>query len=100
LHTERFSAPPVRDGHEFDLTLARSGRQVRVGATETTLDAIRRVEPDVVYSCRQGFCGTCKIGVAAGSVDHRDRLLSDSERAGHMLTCVSRSAGGPLVLDL
>ncbi|WP_039825349.1 PDR/VanB family oxidoreductase [Nocardia testacea] len=100
LHTERFSAPPVRDGREFDLTLARSGHHVRVGATETTLDAIRRVRPDVVYSCRQGFCGTCKIGVAAGAVDHRDRLLSDSERAGHMLTCVSRSAGGPLVLDL
>ncbi|MGW5381821.1 PDR/VanB family oxidoreductase [Nocardia sp. NPDC003963] len=100
LHTERFSAPPVRDGQEFDLTLARSGRQVRVGATETTLDAIRRVRPDVVYSCRQGFCGTCKIGVSAGSVEHRDRLLTDGERAGHMLTCVSRSAGGPLVLDL
>ncbi|WP_435828214.1 PDR/VanB family oxidoreductase [Nocardia testacea] len=100
LHTERFSAPQVRDGREFDLTLARSGHHVRVGATETTLDAIRRVRPDVVYSCRQGFCGTCKIGVAAGAVDHRDRLLSDSERAGHMLTCVSRSAGGPLVLDL
>ncbi|MGW1737518.1 PDR/VanB family oxidoreductase [Nocardia sp. NPDC001965] len=100
LHTERFSAPPVRDGHEFDLTLARSGRHVRVGATETTLEAIRRVRPDVVYSCRQGFCGTCKVGVSAGSVEHRDRLLSDDERAGHMLTCVSRSAGGPLVLDL
>ncbi|WSJ01782.1 PDR/VanB family oxidoreductase [Nocardia sp. NBC_01329] len=100
LHTERFSAAPVRDGHAFDLTLARSGRHVRVGAAETTLEAIRRVQPDVVYSCRQGFCGTCKAGVSAGSVDHRDRLLSDGERAGHMLTCVSRSAGGPLVLDL
>lgn len=100
LHTERFSAPPVRDGHAFDLTLARSGRHVRVGARETALEAIRRVQPDVVYSCRQGFCGTCKVGVSAGSVEHRDRLLSDGERTGHILTCVSRSAGGPLVLDL
>ncbi|WP_328395599.1 PDR/VanB family oxidoreductase [Nocardia sp. NBC_00416] len=100
LHTERFSAAPVLDGHEFDLTLARSGRRVRVGATETTLDAIRRVQPAAVYSCRQGFCGTCRTRVTAGEIDHRDRLLSERDRLGHMLTCVSRSAGGPLVLDL
>lgn len=100
LHTERFSAPPITDGREFDITLAASGRQVRVGAAESALDAIRRVDPDVVYSCRQGFCGTCKTKVLAGEVDHRDRTLPDAERPGHLLPCVSRSAGGPLVLDL
>ena len=36
----------------------------------------------------------------AGKVDHRDKLLTPGERAETMLTCVSRSAGGPLVLDL
>ncbi|WP_280425758.1 PDR/VanB family oxidoreductase [Nocardia carnea] len=100
LHTERFSAPPIVDGREFDLTLAASGRQVRVGAAESTLDAIRRIRPDAVFSCRQGFCGTCKTKVLAGDIDHRDRTLTDAERPGHMLPCVSRSAGGPLVLDL
>lgn len=100
LHTERFSAPPVVDGREFDVTLARSGTTVRVGADETALAAITRVRPDVVYSCRQGFCGTCKVGVLAGRVDHRDRKLLDAERGGHMLTCVSRAAGESLVLDL
>ncbi|WP_067701491.1 PDR/VanB family oxidoreductase [Nocardia jejuensis] len=100
LHTERFSALPVLNGRDFDLTLARTGVTVRVGSGETALAAIRRVKSDVVYSCRQGFCGTCKIGVRSGDVEHRDRLLSDGERAGHMLTCVSRSTGGPLVLDL
>ncbi|WP_227981408.1 PDR/VanB family oxidoreductase [Nocardia spumae] len=100
LHTERFSALPVSDGREFELTLARRGVSVRVASTETALDAIRRVEPDVVYSCRQGFCGTCKTRVLAGAVDHRDRALPDAERRDHMLTCVSRSLDGPLVLDL
>ncbi len=99
LHTERFSPLPVRDGREFDVTLARSGRTVRVGAQETTLAAIQRVKPDAAYSCRQGFCGTCKSGVLSGAVDHRDRLLSDADRADHMLVCVSR-CDGPLVLDL
>lgn len=100
LHTERFSAPPIVDGREFDLTLAASGRQVRVGATESALDAIRRVHPDAAFSCRQGFCGTCKTKVLAGDIDHRDRTLTDAERPGHMLPCVSRSADGPLVLDI
>ncbi|MFE3542982.1 PDR/VanB family oxidoreductase [Nocardia sp. NPDC059177] len=100
LHTERFSALPVVDGREFEVTLARSGTTVRVGADETALAAITRVRPDAVYSCRQGFCGTCKVGVLAGAVEHRDRKLLDGERGSHMLTCVSRAAGDSLVLDL
>ncbi|GAB4586519.1 PDR/VanB family oxidoreductase [Nocardia sp. IFM 10818] len=100
LHTERFSALPVVDGREFDLSLARTGLNVRVGEQETALEAIRRVRPDVAYSCRQGFCGTCKTRVLSGDIAHHDRLLTAGERTGHMLTCVSRSTGGPLVLDL
>ncbi|MGW4632041.1 PDR/VanB family oxidoreductase [Nocardia sp. NPDC004415] len=100
LHTELFSARPVSDGRAFDITLARSGDTVRVSGTETALDAIRRVRPDVVYSCRQGFCGTCRTRVLDGAVDHRDRLLLPTERADHLLTCVSRAAGDALTLDL
>ncbi|GGL35622.1 PDR/VanB family oxidoreductase [Nocardia jinanensis] len=100
LHTEQFSAPAVLDGKEFDLTLARTGRTLRVGARETALAAIGRAVPDAAYSCRQGFCGTCRTAVLAGEVDHRDRALADTERATHMLPCVSRAAGDTLVLDL
>ncbi|MGW0054297.1 PDR/VanB family oxidoreductase [Nocardia nova] len=100
LHTERFSALPVTDGKPFRIELARSRRTVRVEANETALSAIRRVAPDVTFSCRQGFCGTCKTGVLSGAVDHRDRLLSDAERGDRMLICVSRAAGDDLVLDL
>ncbi|WP_084436140.1 PDR/VanB family oxidoreductase [Aldersonia kunmingensis] len=100
LHSERFSAAPVLDGREFDLTLARSGRTIRVAADEPALAAIRREVPAAVYSCQQGFCGTCKIAVLSGEVDHRGRALPDAERATHMLTCVSRAAGDSLTLDL
>nr|WP_297622125.1 PDR/VanB family oxidoreductase [Nocardia sp.] len=100
LHTERFSALPVVDGKEFDLRLARTGTTIRVGADEPALAAIRREIPGVVYSCQQGFCGTCKVAVLAGGVDHRDRTLLESEREDYMLTCVSRAAGESLVLDL
>lgn len=100
LHTERFSPLPVVNGNEFEVRLERRGITVSVGADETTLAAIRREVPGVAYSCQQGFCGTCKVRVLAGEVDHRDRSLADADRADSMLTCVSRSAGGSLVIDL
>ncbi|MEU7764785.1 PDR/VanB family oxidoreductase [Nocardia sp. NPDC049190] len=100
LHTERFSPLPVRNGEPFRIRLHRSGFDVEVAADESALTAIRRVLPDVAYSCQQGFCGTCKAGVRAGAVAHRDRLLRAAEREHSMLTCVSRACGGELELDL
>nr|WP_236566782.1 PDR/VanB family oxidoreductase [Nocardia sp. CY41] len=100
LHTERFSALPVADGAEFDLTLASTGTTIRVAADETALTAIHRELPDVAYSCRQGFCGTCKVAVVSGAVDHRDRVLTAAERENQMLVCVSRAASEHLVVDL
>ena len=102
LHFERFAAPPVVDGAEFAVTVASTGRTVRVGADETLLAALNAAGVAAPYSCQQGFCGTCRIGVRSGTVDHRDTLLTEPERAaGVMLTCVSRGAADdPLVLDL
>lgn len=101
LHFERFSPPPVLDGRPFRVTLDSTGGDVAVGATESTLAAVRRVLPSVPYSCQQGFCGTCKVRVLEGQVEHRDNILTEPERdAGVMLTCVSRAEGDHLRLDL
>lgn len=100
LHTERFSPPEVVGGKPFTLLIAGSSEKVQVAANETTLDAIRRVEPGVSYSCRQGFCSSCMTRVISGEVDHRDHRLTDSERSEYMLTCVSRAAGSTLTVDL
>lgn len=102
LHFERFAAPPVVDGTEFSVSVASTGNAVRVGANETLLAALKRENVHAPYSCQQGFCGTCRVRVLGGAVDHRDTLLTDPERdAGMMLVCVSRAAGdGELILDL
>jgi ferredoxin-NADP reductase len=102
LHFERFAAPPVLDGTEFEVTVASSGETVHVGADETLLTALRRANVTAPYSCQQGFCGTCRTRVLDGEVDHRDTLLTIPERdSGLMLVCVSRAAhGGRLTLDL
>jgi ferredoxin-NADP reductase len=102
LHFERFAAAPVIDGEEFTVTIASSGATVPVGAAETLLSALRRDGVDPPYSCQQGFCGTCRTKVLAGTAQHRDTLLTGPERDdGVMLVCVSRARGGDrLTLDL
>ena len=96
LHYERFSPPPVVDGIPFTLELARSQRVLDVPANRSALDVMLDADPTTAHSCRQGFCGTCKVKVISGDVDHRGRA---SEIDGEMLVCVSRAGGGRVVID-
>ncbi|MFJ7491591.1 PDR/VanB family oxidoreductase [Streptomyces sp. NPDC097727] len=102
LHLERFTAATASsaDSGPFEVELHRSGRTVRVAAGQSVLAAVREELPYVSYSCEQGFCGTCQQRVLEGEIDHRDELLTDSERDDSMLICVSRCRGERLVLDL
>lgn len=100
LHTERFSSPPIVDSRPFEVALTRSNRVLTVPADRSALDVIRQRVPGVAYSCRQGFCGTCRTRVLSGEVDHRDRVLTDEQRATGMTICVSRANGSRITLDL
>ena len=93
LHHERFSPPPVLGGKPFTVRFSDGTTHVDVGANESALTAVRRSRPRQAYSCQQGFCGTCKVRVLDGYVEHRDRVLTDRERDGHMMLCVSRAEG-------
>ncbi|GAA2425692.1 PDR/VanB family oxidoreductase [Streptomyces macrosporus] len=105
LHTERFTPRDVQgagtDGG-FEVELARSGRTVTVPPGTSVLDAVEQAGVQVLSSCRAGTCGTCETAVLAGTVDHRDSLLTPEEQAAHdtMMICVSRAACPRLVLDL
>jgi ferredoxin-NADP reductase len=105
VHIERFTASPASTAaggdRAFDVELARSGLRLRVAADQTLLDAMRGAGLDPPCSCEQGICGTCETAVLAGQVDHRDQLLTDTERASNhtMMLCVSRAADDFLILD-
>ncbi|MEZ0384667.1 2Fe-2S iron-sulfur cluster-binding protein [Mycobacterium sp. pW045] len=96
LHYERFSPPPVVDGVPFELELARSKRLLLIPADRSALDVMLDADPTTPCSCRQGFCGTCKVKVVSGDVDRRGRT---AEEADEMLVCVSRARGGRIVID-
>ncbi|TDD63821.1 PDR/VanB family oxidoreductase [Actinomadura rubrisoli] len=97
LHYERFAPAPIVDGRPFEVELRRSGRTLAVPADRSALDVIRDELPAVAYSCRQGFCGTCRTAVLAGEADRRSPGDPDG---GSMLICVSRATGGRITLDL
>lgn len=102
LHFERFAPAPITNGRPFELQLGDTGRVLPVPYDRSALDVLHEVLPDLPFSCRQGFCGTCRVRVAQGHVDHRDRRLTAAERAaGAMLPCVSRAPEGErLVLEV
>ncbi|MFI9833971.1 PDR/VanB family oxidoreductase [Streptomyces sp. NPDC051913] len=100
VRVERFTPRASAPGTAFELELRRSGRTLKVPADSTVLAAVRAELPNTLYSCEQGFCGTCQQRVLEGEVDHRDELLTDGERGDSMLICVSRARSERLVLDM
>lgn len=103
VHVERFgsAAAPATDGG-FTVELARDGRRFEVPAGKSVLDVLLDHGVDVPYSCMQGICGSCRVGVKAGEPEHRDECLGDDERAANqaMTVCCSGSRSALLVLDL
>lgn len=103
VHLEYFAAreAAATDGG-FTVEAARSGRSVRVQPGQTILDALIAVGIEPMYSCREGVCGTCEVGVIAGQPDHRDLVLTEAERATgqRIMVCCSGSKSDTLVLDL
>ncbi len=60
----------------------RSGKTVQIGATEHLLDCLEHAGIEVPFGCRAGSCGTCEAGVLAGTIIHRDTVLSAAEPRG------------------
>lgn len=106
LHLERFSAKAVEASADaldsFEVECARSGVTVTVGKDTTIFDAVEKAGVDILGSCMEGICGTCECDVLEGTPEHRDSVLSksDRERGDTIMTCVSRSLSKKLVLDL
>lgn len=86
----------------FEVVCARSGITLPVPPDSSILGVLLAAGIDIPRSCEQGVCGTCEARVLEGTVDHRDSILSAAEQAANetMMTCVSRSLGPRLVLDI
>lgn len=110
VHFEHFKAPMSQrvaaaptafdvDG-PFEVEIASSGKVLPVGANQSIVEALADVGIQLETSCVSGLCGSCKVHYLAGEPDHRDFILSDSDKAEYLTACVSRCRVGPIVLDL
>jgi ferredoxin-NADP reductase len=103
VHVEFFAAndEAATEGN-FVVELAQSGLSLEIPPGKSILEAVRDAGVSVPSSCEQGVCAACETKVLEGVPDHRDAVLSASERkAGKsMMICCSGSLSKRLVLDL
>jgi tetrachlorobenzoquinone reductase len=107
VHVERFRAAvaaPEQSASEGQcvVELAKSGQTLHVPKNKSLLQCLLEADVDVLYSCEEGVCGSCETRVVSGEVDHRDSVLTKSQKASNsvMMVCVSRCKSDRLVLDL
>lgn len=104
VHFEDFGSDLVRPkagDTPFLVKLARSGETCEVPVGATILEVVRARGHQAHSSCESGTCGTCKTRLVSGDVDHRDLVLTESEKTGHIMICVSRGrAGSTVEIDL
>lgn len=101
---EQFVADAVDTSGDqaFDVVISSTGATVTIPADASILHTLNEAGYDIASSCEEGTCGTCETGVLDGVPDHRDVVLSKSEKAENdcMMLCVSRANCPRLVLDL
>ena len=73
--------------------------RITVPVGVTILEALRAAGHEVPSSCETGTCGTCRVKLLSGEVDHRDLFLPEQERASNIMICVSRARSDEIVID-
>jgi MOSC domain-containing protein YiiM/ferredoxin-NADP reductase len=95
VHVEAFQVAAGGDPFTADVeTVNGKIKTVEITEKQTLLEVMREAGFDVPSSCEVGNCGTCKVRVKRGQVEHRGTSLTEEEKnSGEMLSCVSRGIG-------
>lgn len=103
IHFELFTSAAGQAGDRaFEVEVHSTGEVFVVPPGKSIIEVLEAGGVELVYDCKRGDCGICQTNVIAGEPDHRDVVLSDSEKdAGKVMQiCVSRAKSARLVLDL
>jgi len=106
IHVERFAgvevAASVDARKSYTVELKKTGKVIHVTPEKSLLQTLIDAHVDVDYSCEDGVCGACETRILDGVPDHRDSVLSASEKATNrvMMICVSGCKSDRLILDL
>jgi len=103
IHFELFTSAAAQTGDAaFEVEVHATGEVFQVPPGKTIIEVLEAGGVDLIHDCLRGDCGICKTDIIDGIPDHRDVVLSDSEKAEGkvMQICVSRAKSARLVLDL
>lgn len=103
-HIERFSPVErvqVGGPKPVTVTIASTGKHIKVSATESIADALKRSGVPIETSCGRGVCGTCELRVVDGVPAHLDSVSSDDvkNQIGVFYPCVSRAETDEITVD-
>ena len=95
IHFEDFNPQSGRDyvNSPFTVSIKSTGDSFQVGEASTILETLRANGLRVPSSCESGTCGSCKMRLLAGEVEHRDFVLESDEYDSAIMVCVSRGKG-------
>jgi ferredoxin len=90
---EYFSVPdqPEYENTPFILDLVDSGQRLEVPADRSAAEALSEVGIEIITKCSDGLCGTCAVSHEGDDIEHRDFVLSNSERESKIILCCSRA---------
>ncbi|KAH7399900.1 MOSC domain-containing protein [Cadophora sp. MPI-SDFR-AT-0126] len=102
VHFEAFQADNTGDPFVAEIVSAAEDggigegnvKVIDVPGEKTLLQCIREAGLEIDSSCEVGNCGSCRVMVKEGEVEHRGSALSKEDKEeGAMLSCVSRGVG-------
>lgn len=100
---EIFNAAHKPEDHAVTVRTV-SGLEVPVSPGSTLLEALESAGVETYSDCRRGECGLCITNVrnANGTIDHRDRFLTDEQKQRHqkIAICCSRPNDDLIELDI
>lgn len=103
VHFEDFSAgKSARTVEDKPITVrvGAGGEPIDIPANVSILEGLRAKGYGIRSSCESGTCGSCRMKLLSGEPDHRDLVLSDSERLREIIVCVSRAHSPELVIEI
>lgn len=87
-------------GIGFQVKVASTGAVFAVPNHKSIVQVLAENGIEIEVSCEAGLCRSCAVRYLEGQVDHRDLVLTESERAQYLTPCCSRAKSSLIVLDL
>jgi ferredoxin-NADP reductase len=96
------AAPPDKDRHKVSIHYGKEVHELNVQYPNTILQAAKKQNIALPYSCETGRCGNCVAKCVGGKVwlSYNEVLTDKDLQNGLTLTCVGYPVGGDVILKI